>query len=96
MGLLKDIKTQLKILEQVETDNDQEEEEEELEEASTTGGVAGYETPNAFGDKSSASKKKRKKYSTSSTGYKKVKEASMYKLMISQMYKLNEVSYRDY
>ena len=70
--------------------------EEELEEASTTGGVAGYDTPNAFGDKSPASKKKRKKYSTSSTGYKMVKEASMYKRMISQMYKLNETSYRDY
>ena len=70
--------------------------EEELEEASTTGGVAGYDTPNAFGDKSPASKKKRKKYSTSSTGYKMVKEASMYKRMISQMYKLNEASYRDY
>ena len=70
--------------------------EEELEEASTTGGVAGYDTPNVFGDKSPASKKKRKKYSTSSTGYKMVKEASMYKRMISQMYKLNETSYRDY
>jgi len=70
--------------------------EEELEEASTTGGVAGYDTPNAFGDKSPGSKKKRKKYSTSSTGYKMVKEASMYKRMISQMYKLNETSYRDY
>lgn len=96
MGLLNDIKTQLKILEDAEDVEKLKDEEPELEETSTTGGVAGYNTPNAFSDGSKKSKKKRKKYSTSSTGYDIVKEGSMYKRMMSQMYHLNEASYRDY
>jgi hypothetical protein len=40
-----------------------------LDEMTTTGAVAGYETPNAFGNK-----RKRKKIATNSTGYDVVKE----------------------
>ena len=43
--------------------------DEELEEVTTTGSIEGYSTPNAFGGK-----KKRKKLSTTSTGYSVVKE----------------------
>ena len=49
-------------------------EEEDLDEITTTGNVAGYSTPFAFGDGSKKSKKKKKKYSTNSTGYEMVKE----------------------
>lgn len=41
----------------------------ELVEATTTGNIAGYNTPFAFSDKSSKSKKKKKQNSTNSTGY---------------------------
>tara|TARA_B100000287_G_scaffold393508_1_gene406803 strand:- start:791 stop:1495 length:705 start_codon:yes stop_codon:yes gene_type:complete len=47
-------------------------EEEELDEMTTTNDVEGYETPNAFSGKKS--KKKKKKISTNSTGYKYFKE----------------------
>jgi hypothetical protein len=39
--------------------------EQELEEATTTGDVAGYNTPNAFSDKGKSDKKKKKKIATS-------------------------------
>ena len=45
--------------------------EEELEEITTTGDVDGYMTPFAFG----RNKKKNRKISTNSTGYKPVNEA---------------------
>ena len=48
--------------------------EEDLEEATTTGDVEGYNTPFAFSAGGEDDKKKRKEYSTSSTGYKIVKE----------------------
>ena len=48
--------------------------EEELEETTATGNVAGYDSPLAFGDNSRASKKKKKKISTNSTGYDVVNE----------------------
>ena len=47
----------------------------ELEEATTTGDIAGYETPNAFTGGSGKGKKKKKEISTNSTGYNVVKEA---------------------
>ena len=46
----------------------------ELEEATTTGDIAGYDTPNAFTDGSGKGKKKKKEISTNSTGYNVVKE----------------------
>ena len=46
----------------------------DLEEASTTGNVAGYQTPNAFSGKSAKDKKKEEENAESSTGYKVVKE----------------------
>ena len=46
----------------------------ELDEATLTGDIDGYNTPFAFGDKSSSSKKKKYKNSTNSTGYKMVRE----------------------
>jgi len=46
----------------------------ELEEATTTGDVAGYETPNAFTGGPGKGKKKKKKIATNSTGYDVVKE----------------------
>ena len=49
-------------------------EDDDLEEATTTGDVAGYNTPMAFADDSDSSKKKNKKISTNSTGYKVVNE----------------------
>ncbi len=67
-------------------------EDEELEEMSVTGAVAGYQTPNAFGDGSTKSKKKKKKNATNSTGYEMVND-SIYKKMMKQ---LDETSYRDY
>ncbi len=48
-------------------------EEEDLEEITTTGDVAGYSTPFAFTGKKG--KKKKKKISTNSTGFKPVNEA---------------------
>lgn len=49
------------------------EEEEELEEITATGDIEGYSTPNFL--QGSKGKKKIKKISTNSTGYKVVKEA---------------------
>ena len=49
--------------------------EEDLDEITTTGNVAGYNTPFAFTGNSKKSKKKKKKYSTNSTGYSIVNEA---------------------
>ena len=49
-------------------------EEEEIEEATVTGDVEGYSTPFAFGDSGEGSKKKKRRISTNSTGYKVVKE----------------------
>ena len=49
------------------------EEDEELDEITTTGDIEGYSTPNFLQGKKG--KKKRKKISTNSTGYKVVKEA---------------------
>ena len=44
-----------------------------VEEATTTGNVAGYNTPMAFTGKSKKGKKKKKKNSENSTGYKIVR-----------------------
>jgi hypothetical protein len=49
-------------------------EEDELEEATVTSDVQGYSTPFAFSGKSKNKKKKNKRISTNSTGYKVVKE----------------------
>ena len=46
----------------------------ELAEATTTGNIAGYETPYAFTGGSGKGKKKKKEISTNSTGYSVVKE----------------------
>ena len=46
----------------------------ELAEATTSGATPGYQTPNAFSDKSSSDKKKKKKMATNSTTYTVVKE----------------------
>ena len=47
--------------------------EEDLDEMTTTGDVAGYNTPFAFTGKSKKGKKKKKKNSENSTGYKIVR-----------------------
>ena len=70
-------------------------EEEELDEMSTTGGVPGYESPNAFG------KEEDENDNAEVFGYKKSKASdkhfeSTYKKMMSSMVDLNEVSYKDY
>jgi hypothetical protein len=46
----------------------------EIDEATTTGNIAGYETPNAFTGGPGKGKKKKKEISTNSTGYNVVKE----------------------
>ena len=46
----------------------------ELEEATTTGDIAGYDTPHAFTGGKNKGKKKKKEISTNSTGYNVVKE----------------------
>ena len=46
----------------------------ELEEATTTGNIAGYETPNAFTGGPGKGKKKKREIATNSTGYNVVKE----------------------
>mgnify|MGYP006138561073 FL=1 len=46
----------------------------ELAEATTSGATSGYDTPNAFSDKSSNDKKKKNKMATNSTTYTVVKE----------------------
>lgn len=56
-------------------------EEEDLDEASTTGNVAGYQTPKAFSGKRKMDKDKEEENATNSTGYKIVKE------MYNQNYK---------
>ena len=79
-------------------------EDSELEEMSTTASVPGYQTPMAFGDGSSKSKKKQKDNAENSTDNELVKDTnkhsvkleSMYKRMIHQMENLNEVSYREF
>ena len=48
--------------------------EEDLDEITTTGNIAGYDSPMAFNDDSKKSKKKKRKISTNSTGYNMVKE----------------------
>ena len=48
--------------------------EEELEELTTTGDVAGYNTPNAFSSGGKKDNKKKKKNATNSTGYTLVSE----------------------
>ena len=68
--------------------------EEDLEEVSTTGGVAGYQTPGAFTGGKSANEKRRKKTAVDSTGYELVE--TTYKRMMREMYNINEVSYREY
>ena len=52
---------------------------EDIDEATTTGDVAGYGTPFAFGDGSKKSKKKKKKISTNSTGYEIVENINLIK-----------------
>tara|TARA_R110002050_G_scaffold84661_3_gene180797 strand:+ start:1705 stop:2262 length:558 start_codon:yes stop_codon:yes gene_type:complete len=59
-------------------------EEDELDEMSTTGGVAGFETPNAF------SEDEEEEETT------EVHFESLYKKMMKQTTGLNETSYRDY
>ena len=49
-------------------------EEDDLDEITATGNVAGYNTPFAFSDGGKNAKKKKKKYSTNSTGYEVVNE----------------------
>jgi len=46
----------------------------ELDEATTTGNIAGYETPMAFTGGKSKGKKKKREISTNSTGYNVVRE----------------------
>ena len=46
----------------------------ELDEATTTGNIAGYETPMAFTGGKGKGKKKKREISTNSTGYNMVKE----------------------
>ena len=46
----------------------------EIDEATTTGNIAGYDTPNAFTGGAGKGKKKKKEISTNSTGYDVVKE----------------------
>ena len=48
--------------------------QKELAEATTTGDIAGYETPHAFTGGPGKGKKKKKEISTNSTGYNVVKE----------------------
>jgi hypothetical protein len=69
----------------------------ELDEMSTTGSVAGYDSPNAFGKQSDKD--------IEVLGYKKVPKKDMnmkeskkstYKSMMSSLHAVNEVSYRAY
>ena len=46
----------------------------EIDEATTTGNIAGYDTPNAFTGGVGKGKKKKKEISTNSTGYNVVRE----------------------
>ena len=49
-------------------------EEDDIEEATVTGDIEGYSTPFAFTGNTSASKKRKRRISTNSTGYEPVKE----------------------
>ena len=49
----------------------------ELDEATTTGNIAGYETPMAFTGGPGKGKKKKREISTNSTGYNVVKEGKV-------------------
>ena len=49
----------------------------ELEEVTTSGDIAGYETPNAFTGGVGKGKKKKKEISTNSTGYNVVRGVSI-------------------
>ena len=69
--------------------------DEEIDEMSTTASVPGYQTPYAFGDKSAKSKKKQKDNAENSTGYEMVND-SIYKKMMNELEKLDEVSYREF
>ena len=83
-------------------------EEGEIDEMSTTAGVPGYQTPNAFQSKPKSAKDKEKEDDTvDQAGMTKAKKTnkyfrpmeskSTYKKMMSEMYGIvNEVSYRDY
>ena len=87
---------------------DDEVNEEELEEMSTTAGVPGYQTPNAFQSKPKSAKDKEKEEDTvDQAGMTKVKKTnkifkpmeskSTYKKMMAEMYGIvNEISYREY
>tara|TARA_R110000851_G_scaffold161980_1_gene305677 strand:- start:636 stop:1253 length:618 start_codon:yes stop_codon:yes gene_type:complete len=78
--------------------------EDELDEMSVTGGVAGFQTPNAFSDGSAKSKKKQKDNAENSTDSKVTKKTTKHSVKLESMYKkmmrmssgLNETSYRDY
>ena len=71
---------------------------------SVTGGVAGFESPNAFSDGSAKSKKKRRDNAENSTGNTVTKKTNKHSVKLESMYKkmmkanagLNETSYRDY
>ena len=56
---------------------------DDIDEATTSGDVAGYGTPFAFGDGSEKSKKKKKKNATNSTGYEIVENINLIKEEIS-------------
>jgi len=79
-------------------------EEEELDEMSVTGGVAGFESPNAFSDGSAKSKKKQEDNAENSTDNKVTKKTNKHSAKLESMYKkmmianngLYETSYRDY
>ena len=74
-------------------------EDSELEEMSTTASVPGYQTPYAFHDmednKKGSGKKKQKDNAENSTGYEMVND-SIYKKMMNELEKLDEVSYREF
>ena len=70
-----EIKTRKSFKNLIETLTQEILDEEELDEITTTDNIAGYDSPLAFGENSRASKKKKKKISTNSTGYEVVKEA---------------------
>jgi len=60
-------------------------EEDDIEEATTTGDIAGYNTPMAFNDGSDESEKKKRRNATNSTGYKIVEN------VMKKTYTLKEV-----
>ena len=68
--------------------------DEDLDEQSTTGGVAGYQTPAAFTGGKSANEKRRKKTAVDSTGYDLVE--TTYRKMMKEMYGTIDESYREF